>query len=174
MGIDQTKLKDANRPPEGAPLTQDGWKGTTDPWVVPAPPPLPGWAQNRGKGSTQVDISALKVTAEYIRGLLTPLETIRKRLLGLKVAPGAFYDAHQLIVKVLGGGTGGSGLQPTTLAFVEKAIDAITVAADELQKLSTAYKTTEELNRKTGLDLAEHIERAKTYISNAIGSPSKA
>ncbi|MFB9909021.1 hypothetical protein [Allokutzneria oryzae] len=136
------------------------------------PPRVPGGSETPGKGVTTVSTEALKLFAGNIRSLLPALREVRTRLLDVKLAPGAFYDAHQLMVKVVGAGDAGTGgLQPTTLKFVENAINAITVTADELDKLASAYATAEELNRMTGMDLGEHIERAKGYITTAVGAP---
>ncbi|WP_156213857.1 hypothetical protein [Lentzea aerocolonigenes] len=136
------------------------------------PPKVPRNRDHSGRG-IRVSTEALKTFATNVRSLIPTLKTALEQIEKVKVAPGIFYDAHQLQVKVVGGGTGGA-IQPTTREFLRKAIDAITAVADELEKLAHAYDTAEELNRATGKDLNEHIAGARAEISKAITGPTPA
>lgn len=137
-------------------------------------PPVPGSAGS-DIGIIQVSTDALKVFAGNLRRLIPPLEQIRTSLRDLEIAPGVFYDAYNLQVKVLGAkGSSGTvvGLVPATLTFLDKAIYGMSGAADKLEEFAARYKTTEELNAATGKSLLEIIDDAKTYITDAISSPA--
>ncbi|MFD9698134.1 hypothetical protein [Lentzea sp. NPDC059081] len=128
---------------------------------------MPPYSVNVTSG-VQVNTDALRMFAANLRWLLEPLNFCRQNLQSVKLAPGNFFDANELIGKVVGAGAGGA-IQPTTLAFIEKAIQAVTTAANELEVLASKYKTGEELNRATGRDLLETIEYTKAYINGAVG-----
>jgi hypothetical protein len=119
--------------------------------------------------AVSVSTEALRAFAENLRMLLGPLNDLRGQIEGVQLAPGSFFDAHELTVKVLGAGEG-QAIQPTTLKFIETALNAITATATELDRLASAYATAEELNAATGRDLNEHIEDAKGYITAAVGA----
>ncbi|MET8759923.1 hypothetical protein [Lentzea sp. NPDC004782] len=132
-------------------------------------PKAAGGDKNATSG-IRVSTEALKVFSQNLRLLITPLRDVQSKIGAVQLAPGAFFDAHELVIKVTGGSGGkGTAVQPATLDFIVKAIQAITVTADELDKLAAAYKSAEELNKATGRDLGDHIQSAKDYIARATG-----
>ncbi|HEX7304353.1 hypothetical protein [Lentzea sp.] len=170
--------------PSTSPPTAPGVKnfdGTTVPDDVKTGG-IPGYYENKypwpktvagdpGAGNgIKVSTVALKTFAQNLRMMLAPLTEIQQKMQGVKLSPGAFYDANELIMKVTGGGKG-DAVQPATLAFVERSIQAITKTAEELEKLATAYATSEELNKATGRDLGEHMQSASDWLTKAIGAP---
>jgi hypothetical protein len=132
---------------------------------------LPGVNNHAPDAPVLVNTDALKQFAENLRWLITPLQQAKGRIEDVKLAPGGFFDAHELLTRVIGAGDG-QAIQPTTLTFLQNAIQAVTIAADELDQLASRYKTAEELNAATGKDLAQTIEDAKTYIGAAVGGAS--
>ncbi|WP_089919636.1 hypothetical protein [Lentzea albida] len=136
------------------------------------PPKVPRNKDHSGRG-IRVSTEALKTFATNIRSLIPTLKTALEQIEKVKVAPGIFYDAHQLQVKVISGGEG-TAIQPTTREFLRRSIDAITTVADELEKLARAYDTAEELNAATGKDLNEHIAGARAEVSKAISGATPA
>ena len=130
------------------------------------PPPVPSNGDASGSG-VRVSTEALKLFATNIRSLIPTLKLVLEQIEKVKVAPGIFFDAHQLQVKVVSGGAG-TAIQPTTRDFLVKAINAITVVANELEKLALAYATAEELNRATGKDVATYIADAKAEVTKAV------
>lgn len=131
------------------------------------PPAVPNNGDSSG-GGVRVSTEALKLFAANIRSLLPTLKVALEQIDTIKIAPGIFYDAYQLQVKIVNDGQG-QAIQPTTRDFLVKAIDAITVVADELDRLASAYATAEELNAATGQDLNEYIANAKTEVGKAVG-----
>ncbi|MGO1050312.1 hypothetical protein [Crossiella sp. CA198] len=137
------------------------------------PPPVPSTEDGSGAG-TRVSTEALKEFATNIRSLIPPLKDVLHKIRETKLAPGVFFDAFELVKKVTGSKTGDSSggvtsIQHATEKFTINAINAITQAAEELEKLATAYATTEELNSATGKDLSEHIENARQRIISMVG-----
>lgn len=173
------KYGDAHSYGSPTPLPSGDWNGPPGEYFTETYslwPPVPG-SPGSDIGIIQVSTDALKVFAGNLRKLIPPLEQIRTSLRDVKLAPGVFFDAHDLQVKVLGSkGSGGSGavagLVPATLTFLDKAIYGMTGAADKLEEFAAKYKTTEELNAATGKSLLEIIDGAKTYITDAINSPT--
>ncbi|PRY38971.1 hypothetical protein [Umezawaea tangerina] len=130
---------------------------------------LPKASENATSG-VSVNTDALRMFAQNLRSLLVPLKAAQDSLEGMRLAPGGFFDAYALVGKVLGSGAGaGEAIQPTTLDFIKKAVQAVTIAADELEGLARQYKSAEELNAATGHDVEEYIQGAKAYIGNAVG-----
>ncbi|TDD42364.1 hypothetical protein [Saccharopolyspora elongata] len=123
------------------------------------------------EGSTngvRVSTEALRTFANNLRMMLDPLNAAKTQIEQVKLAPGGFWHAFDLMERVVGSNKS-EAIQPNTLDFISKAIQAITITADELDGLASAYATAEELNAATGQDLGEHIENAKGYLTSAIG-----
>lgn len=156
---------DGKTPPEGV----DDWGGPESGAFAKSYPPPKVPANGEGTGGTvRVSTEALKLFAANLRLLIPPLEQAKKQIETVKIAPGIFYDAHNLQIKVDSGGTGTS-IKPTTFDFLRDAIDAITKVAEEIEKLAAAYATAEELNAATGQAVGEHIENSKASVGAAIG-----
>ncbi|ONI76976.1 hypothetical protein ALI144C_33185 [Actinosynnema sp. ALI-1.44] len=176
QGYDDAKKhpKGYDGDPDHIPPNTGDWNGAPGEYFTNKfPPPAVPKNDEQSGGGVRVSTAALRTFATNLRALIPPLKTVKAELEKIKLAPGAFYDAGELTNKLLGG-QAGQGLVVTTSDFVKKAINAITVSADELEKLADAYKTAEELNAATGKDLAEHIQSAKTYINQAAGGASQA
>lgn len=137
------------------------------------PPKVPVNGQQSG-GGIRVSTDALKAFAANLRLLIPALKKAQEQVASIKLLPGAFMDAAELTRKVVGVDAEGrvtneKAIKRVTEKFLEKAVEAIMVAADETEKLAAAYATAEKLNAATGKDLGEHFERTKTQLGLVLG-----
>ncbi|MFI9009986.1 hypothetical protein ACIGNX_22415 [Actinosynnema sp. NPDC053489] len=186
MGIKWDKVQDANQfgsdkdPNKGEHKLDEPTRMNDYPLNAPdlddhvPPPPRKGVD---GSGSTAVSTDALRVFAGNLRKLNELLTQALEKLRNVDIAPGAFYDAQQMILKLRGSGSGGTGsgtltgiVEPTA-EFLKKAIEALEATAQSLEKLAHDYDTAEELNSLTSTKLAEHIQDAVDYIGSTTGLP---
>ncbi|MFI5735656.1 hypothetical protein ACIA49_36435 [Kribbella sp. NPDC051587] len=154
----------------GEPLPEGNWNGPPGEYFTGRIklPPVP---KHDGKSGVPVQVSteALKLYAGNLRELIKPLKELLTDLGTVELRPGSFFDANALTVRVVGD-TAKPGLVGTTVKFINDAISAVTVVADQLESLAGAYTTAEELNAATGKDVTDYIENAKTFITKALGT----
>ncbi|MGM1060042.1 hypothetical protein [Saccharothrix sp. Mg75] len=137
--------------------------------------PPPNRRDSQGGGNLGVSTQALKTFASHLRTVKDMLAEPLARLKKVDIAPGAFYDAYQMLLKFRGSGPGSaggptsSGLVQPLIEFLQKAVEALEVTAQSVEKLARDYQNAEELNSLTSTKLGEHIREAVNYISSTTG-----
>ncbi|MFF4902939.1 hypothetical protein [Streptomyces sp. NPDC001068] len=121
----------------------------------PAPVKAPAVPGGGGGGSgTSVSTPSLELFARNIDALIKPVQDAAARMEGVRVAPGAFYDANVMRTKVTGT-DGHGGLKQTYTAVLDILATGLTDMRDGMRKLSRDYARIEDANGMSAKKLAE-------------------
>ncbi|MFQ3562234.1 hypothetical protein QZN11_36295 [Streptomyces gramineus] len=155
------------KPPASPPTTTPSgpWTGGTD---VPhvrggihnshpfTPPPVPGGEGGKG---TSVDTPSMDRFAENIDRMIQPVKDAQARLAAVAVAPGAFYHANAMRVKI-NGPNADSGLKKSYTDALTALVKGLTDTRDGARKLSHDYGAGEDANKVTAKNLADAFAHA--------------
>ncbi|MGI5499189.1 hypothetical protein [Lentzea sp. CA-135723] len=129
------------------------------------PPAVPRNGEG-GSGDIRVNTAALKLFAEnllLLKDILTPLLA---EIEGVKLRPGRFFDAGELIKKVV---VGPKSISEVTHKYLQDVIQLLVAYSDGLLRLVVDYSTAEELNGVTAAELGEFVANAQSYLNVLVG-----
>jgi hypothetical protein len=130
----------------GGPSNPDGAPPLT-------PPNVPGKHDGSGSGTTTVNTPSMKVFADNIGTLLTPLNKALELVQAMpKVAAGDFHTGH-VMKKLLTGDAGDGMMQSGFETVLKKCVKSVTDTHEAVLKLARDYDNIDELNKMTGQQL---------------------
>lgn len=146
----------------GTPTTPDGAPSLT-------PPDVPGGHDGSGSGTTEVHTPSMKVFADNIGTLLTPLNKALELVQGMpKVAAGDFNTGHTM--KTLLTGDSGDGMMQSGFETVlKKCVKSVTDTHEAVLKLARDYENIDDLNKVTSQQLSRALGDVPADIT-AVGS----
>ncbi|WP_405098375.1 hypothetical protein [Micromonospora sp. NBC_01412] len=141
---------------------------TPDKAVVPEITTLRADAQN---GDIVVDGGAIRQFAGIVEGLIPYCDRGLAKLRQVKVLPGNFYDADQIVTKVGTAATGG-----LASAYVENLVNlkaALVTLAHGLRDITDKYDSVETLNAEAGADISSLIADIKSELPVGAAMPGQ-
>lgn len=165
--------------PPPPPALQDwngSWKPPADgsasnPDGAPAinPPDVPGKKDGNGSGKTTVNTPSMKIFAENINTLLTPLNKSLELLQALPPVAAGDFHTSKVMKKMITGDAGDGMLQSGFETVLKKCIKTITDTHEAVSKLARDYENIDDLNKLTGQQLTRAMGDVGSDI-NAVGS----
>jgi hypothetical protein len=162
--------------PDAKPFDTNNIPGFTDasgtaanPADAPAltPPSVPG-KSGGPSGSTTVSTPSMKVFADNVSTLLTPLNKALELVQNMKpVKAGDFNTGHVMATSITGS-SGDGMLQAGFETVLKKCIKTVTDTHEAVSKLAKDYENIDDLNKLTGQQLTRSMGDVPTDIP-AIG-----
>ncbi|MFI9387388.1 hypothetical protein [Kutzneria sp. NPDC052558] len=146
----------------GGPSTPNGAPSLT-------PPDVPGNHDGSGNGDTTVHTPSMKVFADNLGTLLTPLQQALQLVQGMpKIAAGDFNTGHVMRTMITGD-SGDGMLQAGYEQVLKKCVKTVTDTHDAVLKLARDYENIDDLNKLTSQQLSRAMGDVPSDIT-AVGS----
>ena len=169
----------APKDPPPPPALQD-WKndvtpvtggGPTNPDGAPPlnPPNVPGKKDGNGSGKTTVNTPSMKIFAENINTLLTPLNKSLELLQNLPPVAAGDFHTSKVMKKMITGDAGDGMLQSGFETVLKKCIKTVNDTHEAVQKLARDYENIDDLNKLTSQQLTRAMGDVPGDIT-AVGS----